>query len=117
VEEEDGVIAMLTEEQIKFYFQDEKVIYSDHSIGEMLKEELGEITVEEIVEAASKVEILNKYPEDKPYPSILALGFTKNARPIHIVCALDEMLNKIVLITVYEPKPELWINNRIRRER
>lgn len=109
--------AMLTVEQIKYYFHEERVIYSDHSIGEMLLEELGEIIVEDIVEAASNPEILNTYPEDKPYPSVLFLGFTKNSRPIHIVCALDEMLDKIVLITVYEPKPELWINNRIRRER
>ena len=109
-------IKILTPEIIGKYFLEDKIYYSDHSMDEMMAEELGEIIVDEIVEAAMSGEILMEYPEDKPYPSVLCLGFTKSKRPIHFVCALDENRDMIVLITVYEPKVELWINHRERRK-
>jgi hypothetical protein len=35
------------------------------------------------------------------------LGFT-GGRPIHIVVAYDEDEKRCILITVYEPDPEIW---------
>jgi hypothetical protein len=82
----------------------------------MEAEILGEISVDELLEAALVPEILRYYPEDKPYPSLLALGFTASDRPLHFVCARDETKDILVLITIYEPTAELWIDNRERKE-
>jgi len=48
-----------------------------------------------------------RYPDDKPYPSRLVLGWN-GRRPIHVVVAdnLDDQEN--IVITVYEPDPEEW---------
>lgn len=52
-------------------------------------------------------EEITAYPDDRPLPSSLLLGFV-DKRPIHIVVAYDENENKCILITVYEPDPEIW---------
>ena len=41
---------ILTPEIIGKYFLEDKIYYSDHSMDEMLAEELGEIIVDELVE-------------------------------------------------------------------
>jgi hypothetical protein len=45
------------------------------------------------------------YPDDKPYPSRLLLGWVEQ-KPIHVVTAAGE--HEIIVITVYEPDPSLW---------
>ena len=50
-------------------------------------EALGKISEEEVREAVLSGQIIKEYPEDRPHPSILVLGFTRNRRPIHIVVA------------------------------
>lgn len=59
--------------------------------------------------------IIEDYPEDKRGHSSLVLGFTKNGLPIHMVCALHEGI--LVIITIYRPDPDLWIDWRIRKEK
>lgn len=108
---------ILTEELITKYFSEDRVIYSSHATGEMDAEELGEIIDAEVFEATLTAEIIMRYPEDKPYPSVLVLGFTIQGRPIHFTCALDEEIDKLIIITVYEPKPDLWVNYRKRIRR
>lgn len=48
---------------------------------------------------------IESYPQDKPYPSRLLLGWI-GPRPIHVVAAAAE--HEIIVITVYEPDPALW---------
>jgi hypothetical protein len=47
-------------------------------------------------------EIIEDYPEDKPFPSCLILGWIRK-KPFHVVISLDEVSNKAYFITVYEP--------------
>jgi hypothetical protein len=49
----------------------------------MNTEPLGTIYVEEILQALDSGEIIEEYPEDKPYPSCLILGRTVTGRPLH----------------------------------
>lgn len=81
----------------------------------MLSEEFREIYEHEVYEAIEAGEIIQQYPEDKPYASCLVLGKTKEGRPLHIVCApiVDE--EKLVIITVYQPDPAKWNSNFRRR--
>jgi Domain of unknown function (DUF4258) len=55
---------------------------------------------------------VESYPDDKPYPSRLWLGWV-NKRPIHVVTATAE--HEIIVITVYEPDPACWESGFERR--
>ena len=46
----------------------------------------------------------------------LVLGFTRSGRPLHIQCSYPSR-PLIKLITLYEPKPDEWIDFSVRRER
>jgi hypothetical protein len=83
---------------------------------EMEAEELGEIRDEEGVEAVLKGKIIEDYPEDKPYPSCLVYGKTSDERPLHIVCAYAKDVNKAIIITVYQPRSDQWIDFERRKK-
>lgn len=77
-----------------------------------------QITIEEIEEAlfSPKAKIIEDYPNDPRGHSCLVLGFTKQKHPIHIVCGIGEH-ETLVVITVYRPDPEEWIDWQIRKEK
>ena len=84
---------------------------------EMRSDAFGTISENEVREAVLSGQIINEYPEDKPYPSVLILGFTRNRRPIHVVAAHEPEEDRAVVVTAYEPTPELWYDlRRMRRE-
>jgi hypothetical protein len=60
-------------------------------------------------------EIIEEYPTDRPYPSCLIYGETFSKEPVHSVWAYNPENRWAVLITVYRPDPERWINWRRRR--
>lgn len=90
--------------------------FTSHAKEEMLYDESGVIREKEIKETLAKGEIIEKYLRDKPYPSYLILGRTTKGRPLHIVCAPVKEDKTLVIITVYQPKPELWVDLRRRRK-
>lgn len=75
------------------------------------------ISMIEVEEAlmGNKCELIEDYPNDPRGHSILLLGFTDQDQPIHAVCSIYE--GTLVIITLYRPNPELWINWRIRKEK
>jgi len=61
------------------------------------------------MEALRNGGIIEDYSEDPRGHSCLILGFTKQGRPIHVVCApKDEFL---VIVTAYEPTLNKWMSN------
>jgi hypothetical protein len=60
-------------------------------------------------------EVVEDYPDDKPYPSRLLLGWT-GKRPLHVVAAHNASENEEIVITVYEPDPSQW-DSEFRRRR
>ncbi len=83
-----------------------------------IEREADKIFISEIEDAFSSenCSIIEDYPEDKRGHSCLVLGFTKEGhKPIHMVCAIHEDIS--VIITVYRPDPDLWIDWKIRREK
>ena len=60
-------------------------------------------------------EILEDYLDDKPHPSCLIYGRSPAGDPIHSVWAYNRADRLAILITVYRPDPERWINLRERR--
>ncbi len=70
----------------------------------------------EIYDSAFNDEIIEDYPNDKPYPSCLVYGATKSKEPVHSVWAYNEENKWAVLITVYRPDPDLWMDWRTRKK-
>lgn len=82
---------------------------SDHAVKRMIKRSIDRAEIEETVLAG---EIIEEYPDDKYSPSCLIYGKTDNGRDLHVQLSLPP---SVVIITVYEPDPEEWINAKIRR--
>jgi hypothetical protein len=81
----------------------------------MQVEEFGAITDSEVGEALEAAELLEEYPDDRPYPSCLLLGMTRAGRPLHLVAAYEEVAPRVILVTVYQPDPKKWEEYRRRR--
>ncbi|MCL4512122.1 MAG: DUF4258 domain-containing protein [Bacteroidetes bacterium] len=47
-------------------------------------------------------EQIEDYPDDKPFPSALFLGFPSN-QAIHVVASFDEESDYVYIITAYQP--------------
>jgi hypothetical protein len=91
-----------------------RIRVTDHADEEA---EADKLLFDEIYFSVFHGEIIENYPEDKPYPSCLIYGQTFSADPVHTVWAYNEQTRWAILITVYRPDPNLWINWRERRKR
>ena len=73
------------------------------------------LVLDEILYATHSGEIIEDYPDDKPYPSCLIYGKTSKSEPLHCVWAYDSISGIAVLITVYRPDPDMWIERKVRK--
>ena len=89
-----------------------RVRVSDHADEEAHNDGL---SYEEIVDSVRRGEIIEDYPEDRPYPSCLVYGENQKGEPIHSVWAYNEEKKATVLIAVYRPDPRRWTNWRKRK--
>ena len=85
------------------------LIFTDHAVRQMIKRN---ITDDEVRDAILSGEIIEEYPDDKYSPSCLVLGTTRNERPLHVQCSA---LPRVRVVTVYQPNPDEWEDNRYRR--
>ena len=76
-----------------------------------------QLTFDEVYFSVLHGEIIEDYPDDKPYPSCLIYGQTFSGDPVHSVWAFNDENRWAVLITVYRPNADLWINFRERRQK
>lgn len=95
---------------IRKAFVENKFRYTRHGTEQRINRH---ITGEDIKQAVLTGEIIEDYLTGKYGPSCLVYGKTDMGRPLHIQISL---LPIISIVTVYEPDPEQWINNRIRRK-
>jgi hypothetical protein len=75
-----------------------------------------ECCIPAIYETALSGETVAEYPEVQPYPSVLVFGRTDHGRPIHAVFAYDGDDGRVVVVTVYQPDPDLWVDYRRRNQ-
>ena len=94
--------------------KEDKIRITDHADEEAQNDELN---FEEIFYSVIKGEIIEDYPNDKPYPSCLVYGNNFKDEPIHSVWGLNEENGWAVLITVYKPDPERWVDFRQRKKK
>ena len=94
--------------------QGNRIRITDHADEEG---ESDQLTFDEIYFSVFHGAIIEDYPDDKPYPSCLIYGQTFSGDPVHSVWAFNDENQWAVLITVYRPDPDRWINFRVRREK
>ena len=52
-------------------------------------------------------DVIRNYSYDTPYPSRLILGWSDD-RPLHVIAADDDETNETIVITIYQPDPDIW---------
>ena len=72
------------------------------------------ISLEEIKHVISTGEIIENYPDDKPYPTCLIQGYVQQNKPLYALCALGEIVH---IITVHWLDPAKWLDPKTRREK
>ncbi|RLE38586.1 hypothetical protein DRJ23_04600 [Candidatus Acetothermia bacterium] len=91
----------------------ESLVYRVHALQRMFERGITEEDVRHVLETG---EVIERYPDDRPYPSRLVLGWRED-RPLHVVVAEQAEADTLIVITVYEPDPTLWEDDFKRRRR
>ena len=89
-----------------------RVMITDHADEDAYNDSL---SFNDILPSISAGEIIEQYPEDKPYPSCLILSRNVKTELLHTVWAYNSETQSSVLVTVYRPDPKQWVDGRIRR--
>jgi hypothetical protein len=92
----------------------DRIRITDHADEEAQNDRL---YFDEIYYSTIRGEIIEDYPNDKPYPSCLIYGNNAKGDPIHSVWAFNNENGWVVLITVYRPDPERWIDFKKRKKK
>jgi hypothetical protein len=87
--------------------------FSRHAFERMFQRGISPNQARLIVESGK---VISDYPNDKPYPSMLLLGFCENL-PVHVLVAHNELSGDCHVVTVYRPAPELWDENYEKRRK
>ena len=88
-----------------------KLVFRVHALQRMFERQISPDDVSAVIGSGETIE---DYPQDKPYPSRLVLGW-RGGRPVHVVVAHNLSDNELIVITVYEPDAGLWDHNFRRR--
>lgn len=92
----------------------DKVLWSVHALKKLRIERLRKDDLENALRDGI---IIEDYPmESRPLPGCLVLGFVGN-EPVHIVLAVDVLLDRLFIITVYRPSVERWEDDWKRRKK
>jgi len=89
-----------------------KLVFRVHALRRMFERNF---SVDDIRAVIDDGETIEDYQGDKPFPSRLVLGW-RGARPVHVVVADNLRQNELIVVTVYEPDPELWEDDFRRRK-
>jgi hypothetical protein len=103
-------VSMLEEIRVKILSR--QFEFSKHAVDQSIIRDIAVAEVEQAI--SSRCQVIEDYPEDKYGPSCLILGFTDAGRPLHIQCSYPTR-PLIKIITLYQPDPNLWIDDRIRK--
>ncbi len=90
-----------------------RLVFRVHAVQRMFQRRFSEQDIRRALESG---EVIEEYPDDKPYPSRLVLGWL-GSRPTHLVVADNDEAQETIVITVYEPDPEQWETDFKRRKK
>ena len=78
-----------------------RVEWKMHALERMLERGIGRREVLATLEAG---EVIERYPERRPFPAVLLLGGLR--RPLHVVAAYDAGEDRCHVVTAYRPSAE-----------
>ena len=81
-----------------------RTYFSAHAVQRMFERS---IRKPEVMNVIANGRIIQAYPEDTPYPSLLLLGW-RSGIPLHVVVGVDHDVKTCHIITVYVPDVEQW---------
>ena len=87
------------------------VYFSRHALQRMFQRA---ITEKSVLHALRNGQIVEEYPDDRPYPSRLLLG-NHDGCPLHVVVAYDPANRQCIMIAAYVPGPDQWDDTFSRR--
>lgn len=70
-----------------------------HALERMMERGISREIVKQVI---LKGEVIEDYPDDKPFPTALFLGWFEG-EPFHVVTGLDSLSGYCFVITVYRP--------------
>ena len=88
-----------------------QVKFSGHAVRRMFERS---IRRPEVIAVLGSGEVIEDYPNDRPFPSQLLLGFAEG-RPLHVAAARDQATRTVHVITAYEPDQLLWSDDYRKR--
>ncbi len=81
-----------------------RLVFRVHAINRMFQRHFSKQNIRDGLESG---DVIEKYSDDKPYPSRLILGWL-GTRPIHVVVADNDEDMETIVVTVYEPDRDQW---------
>lgn len=84
-----------------------EIVFSGHAIQRMFERGIQKNDVKIVLQTS---EIIQRYPDDTPYPSFLISG-RLNAIPLHLVIGMNETSRRCIVITVYIPSLNYWMED------
>ena len=81
----------------------EQLVLTGHALRRLAERNL---TVDDVLSVVNANDVIESYPTDTPYPSVLGLAFV-GGRPVHVCWGLGPA-TMVTIITVYVPNPEMW---------
>ncbi len=103
--EEENVL----HDKMKSFILTNDIIISNHAGARMF--ERG-VSADDLISLITNGEIIEKYHDDYRCPAVLMLGQTRGV-PHHLVVAICK--DRLVIVTVYLPNEDEWVNNRRRK--
>jgi hypothetical protein len=82
----------------------QQIIFSQHALQRMFERGIQTNAIRAVIESG---EVIGDYPDDRPFPSCLILGWV-GGRPIHVVIAIDVSSQECYIITAYDPDLAIW---------
>jgi hypothetical protein len=94
-------------EMLKGHFDDYQIEYRIHATRRMFERDINEDDVEIVLE---KGNVIERYDDDFPFPSVLINGTGSDNSYLHVVAAINESERKVFVITTYKPTSLRWKN-------
>jgi len=83
---------------------DENIIWQKHVLVRLAERH---ILQNEALDVILTGEVIRRYDDDKPFPSVLMMGWVAE-RPLHVIAAYGEAETTVFIITVYEPSLDFF---------
>lgn len=91
-------------EVLRLAVRERRIEWRKHVLQKLAERGLAQSSVVEVLLGGERI---RDYPEDRPFPSALFLGYIES-RPLHVVAACDEANVQAFIITAYEPSLDVF---------